>query len=127
MAESIEQGKLELLRTREEHANKQGELAVKRNKVAELEVELKLLSLRKDILQEQKYSLDQKKQELTEQLVSPDTAFGNVLNSVLNILWCIPIRTPPDKHHTTILYGRKFSRGPIFTIVQIYVVQFMCH
>ena len=70
VAESIEQGELEILRTREEHANKQGELAVKSNKVAELEVELKLLSIRKGILQEQKDSLVQKKQELTEKLVS---------------------------------------------------------
>lgn len=70
VAESIEQGKLEILRTREEHATKQGELAVKSNKVAELEVELKLLSIRKEVLQEQKDSLVQKKQELTENLVS---------------------------------------------------------
>ena len=75
VGESIEQGKLELLRTREEHANKQGELAVKSNKVAELEVELKLLSIRKGILQEQKDSLVQKKQELTEKLVSSNTDY----------------------------------------------------
>ena len=73
VTESIEQGKLEVLRTREEHQNKHGELAVKSSKVADLEVEVKLLSLRKGILQEQRDSLLRNKQQLIEKLVSSIT------------------------------------------------------
>ena len=48
---------------------------MKSNKVAELEAELKLLSIRKGILQEQKDSFVKKKQELTEKLVSSSTDY----------------------------------------------------
>ena len=81
MAESIEQGNLEILRTREEQHNKQGELAVRSNKVADLEVEVKLLSMRKGVLQEQRDSLIQNKQQLIEKLVSSITVLYDIAKS----------------------------------------------
>lgn len=69
MAQSIEAGKAQVLQTKEECRTKEGELAVKNNKLADLQVEVKLLTLRKGILQEQNDSLVKTKEQLVENLV----------------------------------------------------------
>ena len=70
VAQSIEQSKSELLQIGEQYRTKQGELAVKNNTLADLEVEVKLLTLRKGILQEQRDSLVENKRQIAEELVS---------------------------------------------------------
>lgn len=87
VAQSIELGKAEVLKTKEECRTKQGELAVKNNKLADLEAEVKQLTVRNGILQEQKDTLVQTREELVQHLVSTVTCIlsSNTQDYVLNL------------------------------------------
>ena len=66
----VEQCQSELQHVREEVHTKQGELAVKRNKLADQVVETKVLRVRKQILQDQMHTLTQNKGKITLEFVS---------------------------------------------------------
>lgn len=57
---------------------KQGELAVKTSKLADVEMEIKLLEVRKDILQTQKNDIAKENSKLLEDYVSPPNLFSYI-------------------------------------------------
>ena len=77
MSSKIQQCQLQLQQTREEVHTFQGELAVKKMKLADLEVNTKLLSIRRSILQEQKGTLAKAKRQLEDDLVSIEPVSGS--------------------------------------------------
>lgn len=73
----LEQGKERL-------STKQGELVVKNSKLADVEMEVKLLQFRKDILQSQKKDIAEEKNLLFEEYVRKYLLWW--FND--NIMWC---------------------------------------
>ena len=84
MYRKIEQGKADVLAAKEKYHTKQGELAVKKSTLADLEAEVKVLTVQKSILEEQKQSLTKDKEELTQALVRWRKVYGGSnSNSIL--------------------------------------------
>ena len=69
----VEQCQLCIQEIREEIHTKQGELAVKRNKLADQDVETKILQIRKEILTNQVDILFREKQKISDHVVSSDS------------------------------------------------------
>lgn len=70
MNAEIEDSQMKLEQIKEDLETKQGELVVKNSKLAGIEIEVKLLQLRRDILEDQKTSTKEAKDKLIQEFVS---------------------------------------------------------
>lgn len=70
MNAEIEDSQMKLEQVKEDLETKQGELVVKNSKLAGIEIEVKLLQLRRDILEDQKTSTKEAKDKLIQEFVS---------------------------------------------------------
>lgn len=70
MNAEIEDSQMKLEQIKEDLETKQGELVVKNSKLAGIEIEVKLLQLRRDILEDQKTSTKEAKEKLIQEFVS---------------------------------------------------------
>lgn len=70
MNAEIEDSQMKLEQIKEDLETKQGELVVKNSKLAGIEIEVKLLQLRRDILEDQKTSMKEAKDKLIQEFVS---------------------------------------------------------